>query len=88
MVKDKWYIELQQKHIDMVIEEIERGIDRGDRVIIFPESIFPLFLNQSESLMTLLEALSNEITIIAVDYISMGIIILTQHIYLKMEHFR
>ncbi len=56
---------LQQKHIDMVIEEIERGIDRGDRVIIFPESIFPLFLNQSESLMTLLEALSNEITIIA-----------------------
>jgi len=64
-VKDKWNIELQQKHIDMVIEEIERGIDRGDRVIIFPESIFPLFLNQSESLMTLLEALSNEITIIA-----------------------
>ncbi len=64
-VRDKWNIELQQKHIDMVIEEIERGIDRGDRVIIFPESIFPLFLNQSESLMTLLEALSNEITIIA-----------------------
>ncbi len=63
-VRDKWNIELQQKHIDMVIEEIERGIDRGDGVIIFPESIFPLFLNQSESLMTLLEALSNEITII------------------------
>ncbi len=64
-VKDKWDMALQYRHIDMAISKIEDAIKQNKRVIIFPESLFALFLNKNPKLMTLLETLSNEITIIA-----------------------
>jgi len=64
-VKDKWDMALQYRHIDMAISKIEDAIKQNKRVIIFPESLFALFLNRNPKLMTLLETLSNEITIIA-----------------------
>jgi len=63
-VQDKWNPKLQPKHIDMVIEKIEKAIEKKRKIIIFPESIFAFFLNENENLMTLLELLSNDITII------------------------
>jgi len=63
-VDDKWNLKLQPKHVDMVVAQIEEAIANKKRVIIFPESIFAFFLNRSEGLMTLLEALSNDITIV------------------------
>ena len=63
-VQDKWNPKLQSKHINIVLNKIERAIDEGRRLIIFPESIFAFFLNEHQELMTTLQALSNDITIV------------------------
>ncbi len=63
-VKDKWNPKLQSKHINIVLDKIDRAIDEKRRLIIFPESIFAFFLNEHQILMTTLQALSNDITIV------------------------
>jgi len=63
-VEDKWNPKLQPKHINTVLNKIDKAIRNKKRVIIFPESIFAFFLNTNPQLMTLLEALSNDITIV------------------------
>ena len=63
-VEDKWNLKLQKRHIDMALNRIEEAIDKREKIVVLPESIFALFLNRSPKLMTILEALSNEITII------------------------
>ncbi len=63
-VKDKWNPKLQSKHINIVLDKIDRAIDEKRRLIIFPESIFAFFLNEHPILMTTLQALSNDITIV------------------------
>ena len=63
-VVDKWNPELQYGHVDMVFKKIDRAIDEKKRLIIFPESIFAFFLNTKPNLMTTLQALSNDITIV------------------------
>ena len=63
-VKDKWNPKLQSKHINIVLDKIDRAIDERRSLIIFPESIFAFFLNERQGLMTTLQALSNDITIV------------------------
>ncbi len=63
-VEDKWNSKLQSKHINIVLTKIEKAIANRKRLIIFPESIFAFFLNTNPELMTLLEGLSNDITIV------------------------
>ncbi len=63
-VQDKWNPQLQPHHIDMVFRKIDRAINEDKRIIIFPESVFAFFLNTQPQLMTELQALSNEITIV------------------------
>ncbi len=63
-VEDKWNPKLQSKHINIVLSKIEKAIANRKRIIIFPESIFAFFLNTNPQLMTLLEGLSNNITIV------------------------
>jgi len=63
-VEDKWNVRLQSKHVNIVLSKIERAIANRKRLIIFPESIFAFFLNTKPELMTLLESLSNDITIV------------------------
>ena len=63
-VEDKWNLKFQKQHIDMALNKIEEAIDKKQKIVILPESIFALFLNRSPKLMTILETLSNEITII------------------------
>jgi apolipoprotein N-acyltransferase len=63
-VVDKWDPKLQPKHVEIVFQKIERAIKEKRRIIIFPESVFAFFLNTQPELMTDLQALSNEITIV------------------------
>jgi apolipoprotein N-acyltransferase len=63
-VEDKWNSKLQIRHITTVLNKIDRAIANQKRLIIFPESIFAFFLNNHQNLMTTLQALSNDITIV------------------------
>lgn len=64
-VIDKWKPELQPQHIDNIFHQINRAIAEKKRLIIFPESVFALFINLRPDLMTILQGYSNDITIIA-----------------------
>jgi len=63
-VQDKWNPKLRPTHIDMVFKKIDRAINEGKDLIIFPESIFAFFSNEQPYLMTALQANSNEIAIV------------------------
>ena len=63
-VEDKWNPKLQPQHVQIVFQKIERAIKEHKRIIIFPESVFAFFLNTQPQLMTELQALSNDITIV------------------------
>ena len=63
-VIDKWKPELQQKHIDMVFGTIDQAIDDKKSLVILPESIFALFLNQQPRLMEALLERSHKISIV------------------------
>lgn len=63
-VIDKWKPELQHQHIGMVFSKIDEAIKAKKELIIFPESIFALFLNYQPQLMSELQARSNDITIV------------------------
>ena len=63
-VTDKWKPELQQKHIGMVFGEIDQAISEKKSLVILPESIFALFLNQQPLLMEGLLERSNSINIV------------------------
>jgi len=63
-VKDKWNPNLLNMQIDRVLTQIERAIREKKSMIIFPESVIPIFLNDEPTLMTQLEAYSNDIAIV------------------------
>ena len=63
-VEDKWIPELKQQHIDDVFINIQKAIQEKKEVVIFPESVFALYLNEEENLITALKNYSKRITII------------------------
>ena len=63
-VIDKWKPELQQEHIGMVFQEIDKAIEAEKSLIILPESIFALFLNRQPALMEALLERSHKIDIV------------------------
>ena len=63
-VEDKWNPNLLNSHIDRVFKQLDRAIKDKKSMIIFPESILPLFLNTHPNLMTQFEAYSNDIAIV------------------------
>lgn len=63
-VVNKWKPELQQKHIGMVFNTIDQAIAEKKSLVILPESIFALFLNQQPNLMEALLKRSHQITIV------------------------
>ena len=63
-VKDKWNDKLKSKHIDAVFIAIQEAIAQRKEMIVFPESIFALFLNTEPQLMNALTDYSKEITIV------------------------
>ena len=63
-VQDKWESSLQSKHINEVFIAIKEAISQEQKVIVFPESIFALFLNQHPKLMESLQYYSHQIIIV------------------------
>ena len=63
-VKDKWNQTLLTQHIRAVFKKINKAIKNNQEVIVLPESVMPLFLNEYPQLMTDLEGFSNDITIV------------------------
>lgn len=63
-VIDKWKPELQQEHIGMVFDAIDQAINEKKSLVILPESIFALFLNNQPNLMAALLERSHHITIV------------------------
>lgn len=63
--EDKWLAESTQPTIDMIFSEIVLAIKNNYDVIVFPESVFPLYMNRQEKLQKILKKYSTKITIIA-----------------------
>lgn len=63
-VKDKWNDDLKSQHVNDVFTAIQEAIDQKQTVIVFPESIFALFVNMQPKIMENLLYYSNDIVIV------------------------
>jgi len=63
-VEDKWNPHLLNMQVNRVFQQLDRAIKEKKSMIIFPESVLPIFLNNQPNLMTQLEAYSNDIAIV------------------------
>jgi len=63
-VKDKWDEKLRNNHIDDVLVAVNRAISEKKQIIVFPESVLPLFLNMQPLIMQRLQRDSVNITIV------------------------
>ncbi len=61
----KWLVKTLNPTLVMIYQKIQDAKKEGYQVVIFPESVFPLFLNRKEKLIRQLLILSNDITIVA-----------------------
>ncbi|MDD5158129.1 apolipoprotein N-acyltransferase [Sulfurimonas sp.] len=61
----KWSRDTLTQTIFMIFNEIDSAAKNGYEVVVFPESVFPLFLNEDQTLIDELSLRSYEITIIA-----------------------
>ncbi len=63
--ENKWTKEALSPTIRFIYKEINRAIDAKYDAIVFPESVFPLYMNYNPSIIQRLKQLSYKITIIA-----------------------
>ena len=61
----KWTKEALYPTVEMIFEQIQKARDEGYELVIFPESVFPLYLNKSPQLLAKLREASRDIAIIA-----------------------
>jgi apolipoprotein N-acyltransferase len=61
----KWNPQFREPQIESIFRMVESAISRGESLIIFPESAFPLYLNHNLELREKLLAYSHSINIIA-----------------------
>ncbi|EQB40014.1 hypothetical protein M947_03040 [Sulfurimonas hongkongensis] len=61
----KWKKESLRSTIDMIFKEIEDGIVKKYDIVVFPESVFPLYMNHNQLLIDKLLQYSKHISIIA-----------------------
>jgi apolipoprotein N-acyltransferase len=63
-VEDKWDKSKHQAQFDVILRTIDQAIADKKKLIILPESVFPIFLNRSSELLALLEKKAQSISII------------------------
>jgi len=63
-VQDKWNEALHSEQFEHLFKEIDQAIQEGKKLVILPESVFPLFLNRSETLLEKLEERAKQISIV------------------------
>jgi len=61
---EKWLLKNEQKIVDMNIKQIELAIKEGYKLVILPESTFPLFINSYQNIVNTLLKLSQDISIL------------------------
>ncbi|MCF6340081.1 MAG: apolipoprotein N-acyltransferase [Sulfurimonas sp.] len=61
----KWKKESLSPTIKMAYKEIKNATKNGYDIIVFPESVFPLFMNKTPKLIKQLQEFSKDITIVA-----------------------
>jgi len=61
----KWTPQALRPTIHLIFQKIQNAINEGYDVIVLPESVFPLFMNQAPELIKDLEKFSYKITIVA-----------------------
>jgi len=63
-VEEKWNPRMLTKQIDLVMDHIDNAIKKHQKLIIFPESVLPLFLNKKPDLLGELKSKSEKISIV------------------------
>ncbi|HEY9189534.1 MAG TPA: apolipoprotein N-acyltransferase [Sulfurovum sp.] len=63
-VQDKWNEKLQPEQFETLFDAIDRAIDNNKKLIILPESVFPVFLNRSPKLIERLQEKAKQISIV------------------------
>lgn len=63
-VQDKWDKNKHPAQFDALFKSIDKAIMDKKKLIILPESVFPIFLNRSEPLLSKLEAKAKHISIV------------------------
>ena len=63
-VQDKWNETLHPQQFNAVFKSIDQAIAEKKELIILPESIFPIFLNRSETLMSRFKEKAKHISIV------------------------
>ncbi len=63
-VQDKWNETLHARQFENIFKSIDQAIEAQKKLIIFPESIFPLFLNRSQKLIDRLQEKAKQISIV------------------------
>ncbi|EDZ62242.1 Apolipoprotein N-acyltransferase [Sulfurimonas gotlandica GD1] len=61
----KWARASLKPTIFMILKEIQNAIDEDYEVIVFPESVFPLYMNENQKIIDRLLKYSQDITIVA-----------------------
>ncbi len=60
----KWQQDHQKEVFDMIFDKIDNAISNNKKIIVFPESIFPLFLNLEPELLKALREKSQKIDMV------------------------
>jgi len=63
-VQDKWNETLHPEQFEDLFLEIDQAIQENKKLVILPESVFPLFINRSEELLGKLEEKAKHISIV------------------------
>jgi len=63
-VEDKWIPALKQGHINEIFREIQKAIQEKKEMVVLPESVFALYLNESPQLISALKEYSKRVTIV------------------------
>ena len=63
-VQDKWNETLHPQQFEHLFKEIDLAINEGKKLVILPESVFPVFINRSEELLEKLEEKAEYISIV------------------------
>ena len=63
-VEDKWNKELHKKQFDDILKIIDSAINEKIRLVVLPESVFPIFLNYNHNLIYELKQRAESISIV------------------------
>jgi apolipoprotein N-acyltransferase len=63
-VHDKWDKALHPKQFDVLFKQIDHAIDAGKKLVILPESVFPVFINRDQTLLQKLQEKAKHISIV------------------------